>query len=359
MVVSALPDASVCNATSSAAPSTLHRVWVGGRCPDVQELVSLLVASLILEPEAIHYYIDGWHPTARPHLQCRAAKESFWSCPRALNASLHFVNRLDNRSHFAGSVADFKARVAVGEWPWQQQYRAAHLSDIIRLWVLNQHGGIYLDSDVFVLSRSLLAFTRCPFTVASDLQDGPSDGELVKIVGAAGVVNDTKLAAANRVSTPAAMTNVNNGILVAKPNSTFGNWWWRRLERWPGLKWSTHSCVWPLEFERAHPEHLQVALSVRTFPFYRLNASMSWAGHVAALAARNVTAIHLTGTDRSVGKRGEQLLPVMRAALDHAIRAREARGVRLTPAQRTCLRTARQWMEVKERTGQLRREAVN
>ena len=89
---------------------------------------------------------------------------------------------------------------------------------------------------------------------------------------------------------------VNNGVIFAVPNTTFGNLWWlglkvnkfycapacvsvtpmprvarrgrpARASRSAG--WDYHSCSWPGEYELRHRSELQIATSMRILPYSR------------------------------------------------------------------------------------------
>ena len=45
-------------------PNNLVRVWIGSRCPGQNDLVSLLMAAMMLEPDRIILYVDHRFPKA-------------------------------------------------------------------------------------------------------------------------------------------------------------------------------------------------------------------------------------------------------------------------------------------------------
>ncbi|KAI1080781.1 glycosyltransferase family 32 protein [Whalleya microplaca] len=104
-------------------------------------------------------------------------------------------------------------------------WQAAHVSDILRLKLLQEQGGIYLDMD---------AFGFRPFT---NILKSPRDMVLGHEGGNRG--------------------GLCNAIMVARKNSTFVERW---LARYDGAdlskEWNYHSVVLPKELQVAHPDEV-------------------------------------------------------------------------------------------------------
>jgi len=104
---------------------------------------------------------------------------------------------------------------------------AAHLADTLRLEIILSQGGIYLDTDVFILR---------PFT---KLLASPSPHDLV--LGHEG---------GNR-------WGLCNAIIAARPNSTFVRRW---LDTYKGAdlnqEWNYHSVLLPKEMSGKHPDEI-------------------------------------------------------------------------------------------------------
>jgi hypothetical protein len=140
MVVGSSPDPRVCSLPSPERVDVLHRVWLGQACPEPSEVVSFIAAALLLRPTRIYYFVDKANPFScrGPGCQC------LWTCQQALGAEFKFVNRLDAvKNQFGRAVADFKAHEIVHKPFWSQQI-AQHLSDFVRLWAIQQSGGVYV-----------------------------------------------------------------------------------------------------------------------------------------------------------------------------------------------------------------------
>ena len=88
------PDPNVC--AGPRVPNVHHRVWVGEVCPPVQDLVSLLAAALLLEPERIQYMATHawWAPSG--------CEESTFvvQCHRAFGVEHHLVDMRNASSQF-------------------------------------------------------------------------------------------------------------------------------------------------------------------------------------------------------------------------------------------------------------------
>ena len=113
---------------------------------------------------------------------------------------------------------------------------AAHRSDVLRLKLLIEHGGIYLDLDVIVLRplAGLLSPSRssAPFVIGQEGDD--SHG------GTHGLCN---------------------AVLLARPNASFARRWLREYHsfgRGDGDGWSSHSVQRPAELAAAHPEEVRL-----------------------------------------------------------------------------------------------------
>ncbi|ORX36844.1 hypothetical protein BD324DRAFT_579948 [Kockovaella imperatae] len=116
----------------------------------------------------------------------------------------------------------------------------AHKADIIRLEVLLQHGGIYLDIDTFILrsfsKHSLLAYDTVMAMEAAQWDLGDS--------------MDPK--------------GLCNGIIVARKGATFLERWLETYETFNGHKWADHSVHMPWVLAKLYPETITV-LSNRAF----------------------------------------------------------------------------------------------
>jgi hypothetical protein len=113
--------------------------------------------------------------------------------------------------------------------------RLAHQTDVLRLEILREEGGIYLDTDVYAL-RSFSSLLQSPRDLLMGHEGGGRSG-------------------------------LGNAVIVARPGTTFISRW---LEKYhesfddrPKM-WNHHSIMVPLELAKQHPEEI-CRLSPSTF----------------------------------------------------------------------------------------------
>jgi hypothetical protein len=127
---------------------------------------------------------------------------------------------------------------AQGSYDWD----VAHMADVLRLTVLLEQGGIYLDSDVFVV-RPLDVLRRGHRDVVMGHEGGNRRGQT-------------------------------NAVILAKAGAPFLARWLDRYADFDDAAWNYHSVILPKEMAEEHPEEVcAVAPSVFYWP--------SWT-HVAA-----------------------------------------------------------------------------
>ncbi len=107
--------------------------------------------------------------------------------------------------------------------------KVAHKADIIRMRIMREEGGIYLDSDVIPL-RSFEELRRYNLSMGLEGEEG-----------------------------------LCNAVLVGAPNTTFINRWWQEYRTFDAEKqWAYHSVIVPRQLQRRHPSEVTV-LSDRAF----------------------------------------------------------------------------------------------
>ncbi|KAL1511571.1 hypothetical protein AB1Y20_006365 [Prymnesium parvum] len=309
-------------------PNRLHFVWVGGGCPPRRALVSLIAAAAHLRPHAVHLWtradscrggpvaacwhafgavhrrIPSWEDIAgcRPSLLPRPSLHHFPSPP-----SVHtpFFPTLYNFPTAPSALPTCAARSGFATPP--SSMIPAHQSDIIRLHLLNTIGGVYLDSDAFVL-RDLSSWRRCDFALGAEW-GGPYPPKL------------------------------NNGLLLARKGALFGQQWWRYLQSWDGAGWDDHSCGWPWRQCERTP-HL-VAATPRLGP---LLPPKSFPAAEGAAVARNLSllqwrdAVHLVAFRSWVHQSGAALWKIVEYVLRRAVlAASEAGGGGFNLQQHECV----------------------
>ena len=111
---------------------------------------------------------------------------------------------------------------------------AAHRADVLRLQLLIEHGGVYLDMDVVVLRNVHALF------------DGPKDF----VIGREGSASHGGL------------HGLCNAVLLARPNASFARRWLREYHDFgdpaAGDLWSEHSVQRAVKLAHAHPEEVAV-----------------------------------------------------------------------------------------------------
>lgn len=116
-----------------------------------------------------------------------------------------------------------------------ENLHTAHEADVIRMGLLRERGGVYLDSDVIVLR---------PLDELRRIADG------VPVMGLEEAPGQTGLC---------------NAVIIAPPNTTFLARWWARYADWkPKQSWAYHSVILPLELAREHPSEIRI-LSGKNF----------------------------------------------------------------------------------------------
>lgn len=117
--------------------------------------------------------------------------------------------------HSPEEIANLKSRP---EAAWQ----AAHISDVLRLKLLQSQGGIYLDMDAFAL-RPFTDVLKSPRGIVLGYEGGNRNG-------------------------------LCNAIMAAHPNSSFVDRW---LDSYDGQdlsrEWNYHSVILPGEMQKSHP----------------------------------------------------------------------------------------------------------
>ncbi|KKA24436.1 hypothetical protein T310_1465 [Rasamsonia emersonii CBS 393.64] len=112
------------------------------------------------------------------------------------------------------------------EYPEQlrQQWQVTHLADALRLDVIRQEGGIYMDMDVIVL-RSFDNLRHCERDVLLGYEGGDRHG-------------------------------LCNAIIVGRQNASFIRRWIDSYSDFDSKKWNYHSVILPKELAQEHPDEI-------------------------------------------------------------------------------------------------------
>ena len=240
-------------------PNVLHKIWIGETCPPMQDLLSLLAATVFLQPSTIKYHVGKDVP--------------------ALSTCTGFGMLFANRSF---------QQLAIDETALPKQLKlAAHKADAHRAMVLHQYGGWFLDGDAFVVSRDVQRYRRCRVFVLGTEHDRAKPPR--RADGRPNIANNDSWSG-----------KLNNGAMLAPPGTSFGKDWLRYMRTGSWRKgvnnWDYASCVWPTEYMARHPSALIGALDVRTFPWRKFgwDPSLGWDWPVRALVEAGATILHVT-----------------------------------------------------------------
>ena len=200
---------SNCSARRAVVPNYVHWTWFyGAPAPfKFHHYVCALSAVRIQRPERIYVWHDAL-PSGVYWQQLLAEAE-------AVGVALHLKkitapNRVFNKT------------ISVPE----------HKSDVQRLLVLIQYGGIYMDLDV-VIVKPLTPLMCYDVTLGQE--------------------TDSKL---------------NNGIILAKRNASFLNIWYDNFKTYDGV-WDSHNVKLPFTLWKTHPDLIHVEHTTMNLPNWR------------------------------------------------------------------------------------------
>ena len=199
--------------TKYAVPHIAHFVFGMepgfGHVPfGLMHYIALLGTKLYVAPESIQ-----WHHRFLPN----ETENGWWACARPL-----VVPRL---------VDD----VTTVHGKEHKDLHVAHKADVVRMRIMREEGGIYLDSDVIPLR---------------------SFDELRRIGG-------NKLIMGREVVP--GQDGMANAVLVGAPNTSFINRWWAAYANFnPQASWAYHSVILPREIAAKHPDEI-IILGGNTF----------------------------------------------------------------------------------------------
>ena len=214
----------------SRIPNRAHMVWLNGGAMSWVHLLSMLSVVSIARPLRFELHYDVAPPES-PQWKC--------ACMLAHCIQVAHVVTLN------GQAVD-----------------GAHRSDIMRFEVLARAGGLYVDFDAFVL-KSLDAI-RC----ASQAQ-----------------------AVAGLEHFSATITKVNNGVLLAAPNSTFLRLWKESYRDWrPSEPYDYRCCVASWDLYLRHRDLVEVTTDLGPFPYHGEHVC-GYAGDLDQSAVAHITGL--------------------------------------------------------------------
>ena len=136
MVVHSGPASDAHCSSSSMVPNRLIKVWIGSSCPDLSGLVSLLTAALHLQPDSLTYWASHKLSPHCPQLR---------RCFDGLGVRWRLVN-FTHGSPLERATRDFTVARPLHHF----SLRGSSVADVVRQYMLNRHGGYFLDEDAFV-----------------------------------------------------------------------------------------------------------------------------------------------------------------------------------------------------------------
>ena len=343
-------------------PNNLVRVWIGGHCPGQNDLVSLVMAAMMLEPDRIIFYVDHRFPKSChiPVPPAMLAEHSGNVTDCYAKLGVEFV-RIGYRPDDAFGLATQNYTIHnIGKWGNGAPRSAVpeFLTDLIRLYALRQVGGFYFDSDVFVTSPKLRQWRRCPAVLSTalsaryDAEAGEKD-EVAARPEEPPELDQQKLEVATRP--PNGLNN--GGMFMAAGSSTFSDAWWQHFRTYPAdwAQWHPYCCYWPHSWVNRHENELVVMTDVmHTFPYrmtidgvVRSNLSGEvFARQIPRILGRSDThMLHMTNS-----KQRGHVVDTVRGMLNWAVADRGGVDA-LQPALRQCVRTAQAWLTVSRKTG--------
>lgn len=247
-------------------PKLIHFVYVGGRAFSFIHFLAVYTAWKVNRPDLIYF-----HHTEEPG-------GPWWEMARPLLR----LNRVEAVHSVHGQPITYRA----------------HMADVIRLDMLQRHGGIYLDLDIVCL-RPFAPLLQQRFVM------GMEPG-----------------------------TGLCNAVILAARDAEFLSIWREHYRSFDGRRWNHHSVVLPWQLAQAHPQHIHIADKYAFFypthndPVHRyLWGQRPTAGEVVSRLGKNL--IRLAG-DIACGRRDAlrrayyQTFHALRGAEWHYQRARQS-----------------------------------
>ncbi|HYB54611.1 MAG TPA: glycosyltransferase [Alphaproteobacteria bacterium] len=131
--------------------------------------------------------------------------------------------------------------------PAIERLRYAHITDVARLKIIEEHGGIYADMDTLFVSPVPAPFFERSFVMGKEKTD----------------LGD----AASRE----AGGSLCNAWMMGEPGAPFAREWLARLKETFDGTWNAHSCLAPYRLSREHPDWIHVEPE-RSFFYFDYNA---------------------------------------------------------------------------------------
>ena len=181
--------------SDTLVPKIVHFIWFsrGAELFPFHHFMSVLAAHRFIRPERIKI----WH---------NAPLLGFW-----WNKTMRLVPEIEVTFKMA-PTAIFGRPINLSE----------HQSDVARLEIMIQYGGIYLDFDAIVV-RSLEPLLKHEITLGREKE-----------------------------------TRVGNGVIIAKPNALFLRIWYSRYKTFDDSLWSNHSTILAAKLSNEYPNLVHI-----------------------------------------------------------------------------------------------------
>ncbi|XP_070545486.1 uncharacterized protein [Ptychodera flava] len=195
-------------------PNIAHYTWFGNHTFRFDHLVSILSAHKFMKPDRIMFHTD-----------CEPEGDYWEEAKEKLGDALQIITRKVPKTVFNNTIAFIQ-----------------HSSDVARLEILAEHGGIYMDLDVIVL-RSLTPLRHYDFVMGRESKIG-----------------------------------LNNGIIVSSKDSEFLRLYHKGYRRYENQCWNCNSVLYPGYLAEAHPNLIHVEETSLVQPSHR-DTDLIFLGH--------------------------------------------------------------------------------
>ena len=197
---------SLLNRSSTpVVPNVVHFVWFGDEYKplEFQHFLSIKSAYKNISPEKIIFH-------------CNNPPIGKWWIKLKKEVKLAIVHRQPPSSIYGHLVK-----------------RPEHKSDIARIDILIEQGGIYLDTDVIAL-KSFDTLRYYDYTMGLEYHGRPG--------------------------------RLNNGVILAKPNATFLHIWRETYWNFSTIEWDYHDTIIPYHLQYIYPEIIHVEYKTLNYP---------------------------------------------------------------------------------------------
>ena len=225
-----------CAVGGRPVPPLVHQIWLGGWKPMYAKLLSVMSVHFMLQPERHLLLYDVLPADAKGEVWPE------WQCACILAECRRTTVPLSIGGHHFDDDSRVEKAYRKDRYASDALGRCANAQlDLLRLELLQRHGGMVLDLDVFVL-RSLASWRRC----AADAVVGW--GEQLSRRGG----------------------QVSSGVLIGRPRAHYFQQWRRRLLRsyLPGVTDFGRLCNLSTALAAARPRHVHTAPELGPLPRY-------------------------------------------------------------------------------------------